>query len=228
MWILCNNLRADSLSDWTHLFNRNLKVRFMNRSILGAIFAVAVTATGFAQAGSSLSAVVPLTAGQTLESGNGKYMLVMQASDGNLVVYRKSDMKVIWTTGKPAGAGAWAVVQTDKNFVVYSGPYPAYGTVAWSSGTGQAGLDDHSVNLSIWPDGKLTLMTSTSQGVPYWSTPGDSTVCPDGNAKTAYPICMRPGTKYQSNSYVYACTYAQAQVLANQFVNDGAVMGACH
>ena len=200
----------------------------MKRLILGGVFAAAMAATGFAQAGDSLSALVPLTAGQTLESGNGKYMLVMQGTDGNLVVYRKADGKVIWTTGKPAGAGAWAVVQTDKNFVVYSGPYPAHGTAAWSSGTAQAGVNDPTARLTIWPDGKLTLMTSTSQGVPYWSTPGDSTVCPDGNPKTAYPICMRPGTNYQSNSYVYACTYAQAQVLASQFVNAGAVMGTCH
>ncbi|MFD0008961.1 hypothetical protein ACFVJ4_42315 [Streptomyces sp. NPDC127178] len=53
--------------------------------------------------------------------------LIMQY-DGNLVMYRKRDNKAIWSTGTHGHHGAYAVMQTDGNFVVYtaSGKYPVY------------------------------------------------------------------------------------------------------
>jgi hypothetical protein len=69
-----------------------------------------------------------LAPGQELRSPNGDYRLIMQVSDGNLVLYRGST--ALWST-TPSGSGARAVMQGDGNFVVYRN-----GEAKWSSTTG--------------------------------------------------------------------------------------------
>jgi len=193
----------------------------MKHLIVKTLFVAAAVTAGMAQAGNVLPANTPLGPGQSLVSGNGKYMLVQQASDGNLVVYRKSDMKVIWTSGKLAGPNGWAVVQNDLNFVAYTGPYPTTGSAVWSSGTGKA-VNDPTAKLTLGEDGSLALSRSAST-TPYWTTLGDndSYVCADGSGRNAYPICTA-FPKY--TSFVYACTYTQAAMAASQMA---ATMGAC-
>lgn len=74
-------------------------------------------------------------------------------------------------------------------------------------------------------NGAVNLVNSSGQ--VYWSTPADPTVCWNGEPKTYYPICLRPGTNYQSNLSYAACSYAEAQAYASKFINDGAAMGMC-
>jgi hypothetical protein len=72
------------------------------------------------------AAAVPpstLVAGQTLMPGaamvapGGHVIMVMQ-TDGNLVEHR--DSQLIWATYTQGNPGAWAIMQPDGNFVIYS------------------------------------------------------------------------------------------------------------
>lgn len=56
--------------------------------------------------------------GQTLYSSNGWYRLVLQADDGNLVIYNKADVAV-WNTGTYGSQAAYAYFQADGNLVLY-------------------------------------------------------------------------------------------------------------
>lgn len=51
-------------------------------------------------------------------SGNLQYELVEQ-TDGNLVIYRASDGHSTWASGTVGDYNAWAVMQSDGNFVIY-------------------------------------------------------------------------------------------------------------
>lgn len=196
----------------------------MKRLFVTAMLAAMSAVFGYAHAASTLPGNTPLGPGQSLQSDNGKYILIMQQTDGNLVVYRKADMKVLWASGKLGGPNAWAVAQRDHNFVVYAGPLPANGAVVWQSGTVQP-VNDASTYLYIGLNGQVGI---SGTGGPFWTSPGDPDVCGDGNPKTSYPVCLRPGTKYQQNSFVSACTYADAQRIVAGFVNYGGAMGNCH
>lgn len=71
-----------------------------------------------------------LTAGQTINSPNGRYRMVMQG-DGNLVLYVHG--KALWSSVTNGNPGAFVGMQGDGNLVVYSA-----GKVAlWASGTDQ-------------------------------------------------------------------------------------------
>lgn len=73
----------------------------MKSSIRTAVFCtlVAVSLSTLAKEYSiSLSANTGLQSGDALYSSNKKYVLTLQAGDGNLVVYRTADMKPIWAT----------------------------------------------------------------------------------------------------------------------------------
>ena len=82
--------------------------------------------------GSVLSAGETLQPGWFLLSPNHQYELVMQASDGNLVLYQGGH--ALWSSGAQ-GAGAYAVMQSDGNFVIYNGGAARW----WSNTSGFAG-----------------------------------------------------------------------------------------
>ncbi|MEM9565351.1 MAG: hypothetical protein AAGA93_22200 [Actinomycetota bacterium] len=94
-----------------------------------------------------------LTSGETLRPGeeihspNGRYRLVMQASDSNLVLYDRNTP--LWATYTVGSGGARLVVQHDSNVVVYRGNTPLWHTVTH----GQAGP----VSLVVQDDGNLVL-----------------------------------------------------------------------
>jgi len=95
-----------------------------------------------------------LLAGQTLasnsciESQSGQYMVLMQ-SDGNFFIYNRSTGVVTWAANTYGHPGAYGVMQTDGDFVIYS----ASGTFLWHSGTsGQGGKI-----LRIINDGRLII-----------------------------------------------------------------------
>ena len=98
-----------------------------------------------------------LAPGERIISPNKQYSLVMQAGDGNLVLYRGSTP--LWAAGA-AGAGARAVMQGDGNLVVYNGSTPQ-----WSSNT--AGF--RGATLTIQDDGNLVVYHG-GRGVWTWSS----------------------------------------------------------
>jgi len=72
-----------------------------------------------------------LWSGQSLTDATGHYRLVMQPSDGNLVLYywdpsNNSIWNAVWATG-PRGPGAYATMGSNGNFVVY-GPWSNWAT----------------------------------------------------------------------------------------------------
>jgi subtilisin family serine protease len=93
-----------------------------------------------------------LTAGQYLRSTGGNFELVMQG-DGNLVQYQEG--VALWSSGTWGHPGAYAVLQGDSNFVIYS----ASGAPIWHApGTWGSGADrlvvQSDCNLVIYrPDG---------------------------------------------------------------------------
>jgi hypothetical protein len=98
-----------------------------------------------------------LLPGQFLTEGN--YELVMQ-TDGNLVLYLESQGEVLWASQTEGIGGAYAVMQSDGNFVVYS----TAGRALWASGTN----GDVGDELVLQPDGNLVVYGSN--GPPLWST----------------------------------------------------------
>jgi hypothetical protein len=94
------------------------------QSITAAAGGLGGSQTGIIVSGTSLV----LTANQFISSPNLQYELRMQG-DGNLVEYGPG--QVIWDSGTYGNPGAFAVLQGDGNFVVYS----AAGTALWDSGT---------------------------------------------------------------------------------------------
>lgn len=87
-----------------------------------------------------------LKQGQGVRSLNGEYLLIQQ-TDGNLVLYRGKT--ALWSTETGRNPGAYAVMQTDGNLVVYSAAKKAL----WSSNTsGHAGA-----SLAVQTDGNLVI-----------------------------------------------------------------------
>ena len=96
-----------------------------------------------------------LSAGQSITSPNGQYVLAMQ-TDGNLVVYGPSG--ALWASGT-SGAGNHVVMQSDGNLVVYN----SAGAALWQSGTGGR---SGAFELAMQSDGNLVIY---SAGGPIWS-----------------------------------------------------------
>ena len=106
-----------------------------------------------------------LTAGQSIESPNGRYRLTMQG-DGNLVEYH--DANVAWASGT-SSPGSRAVMQGDGNLVVYN----ASNTALWASGT------------SGHPGAYLVLGDAGEFGVR--STGGATLWAPGSSSRTSSP-----------------------------------------
>ncbi|RQR55055.1 peptidase S53 [Burkholderia sp. Bp9140] len=122
------------------------------------VFATATSAAGMANSSSGPAVWkggVTLTSGQSLTSGNGANVLVMQG-DGNLVLLRQGVPK--WSSRTYNHSGAYATMQTDGNLVVYS----SAGAPLWYSGTsGNPGAV-----TDVQDDGNVVIYSQ----VPGWST----------------------------------------------------------
>ena len=94
---------------------------------------------------------------EALTSADGRYRLVMQASDGNLVVYGPGGPE--WAS-ESSGTPSYTVLQSDGNLVVY-GPSGA----TWSSNTAGSGA----ARLVMQDDGNAVLYSSSAA---VWSTRG--------------------------------------------------------
>ncbi|HYC88577.1 MAG TPA: hypothetical protein VEO54_05150 [Thermoanaerobaculia bacterium] len=95
-----------------------------------------------------------LTAGQTLVSQNGLYLLILQ-HDGNLVLYKNGFAR--WATH--TGTGTRAVMQSDGNFVLYG----ASGSVWATNSSGHPGaylLVQNDGNVVVYAPGGRALFSS--------------------------------------------------------------------
>jgi hypothetical protein len=101
--------------------------------------------TGTGYLGDQLLAGASLPAGASVRSRDGRYRLVMQASDGNLVLYNGAS--ALWSTGA-YGAGSFAAMQGDGNFVVYTGSQ-----ARWSSNTARF----TAASLTVQDDGNVVV-----------------------------------------------------------------------
>ncbi|HMG65480.1 MAG TPA: hypothetical protein VK599_21240, partial [Streptosporangiaceae bacterium] len=108
---------------------------------------------------SAVPASTVIASGDEVVSPSRNYELRMQA-DGNLVLYPAGSAKPVWATGT-ASPGAFAQMQGDGNFVVYS---PA-DKALWSSGTGSPGSF-----LQVQADGNVVVYDSADKAL--WSRTG--------------------------------------------------------
>ncbi|PNG46822.1 MULTISPECIES: hypothetical protein [unclassified Variovorax] len=97
-----------------------------------------------------------LVPGQSIQSDNGQYRLVMQG-DGNLVYYRLPGMNVRFNTQTQNNPGAWAAMQGDGNLAVYPS---AGGSALWNAGVQSAGA-----RLAAQDDGNLAIYSSSGQAL---------------------------------------------------------------
>jgi len=132
------------------------KGTFSRHSVLAELPLLAVMAAipAAALGGDYLYGGTQLNIGQSIRSAQGKYSLVMQA-DGNLVMYR-NDGTVRYRLGS---TGWFAAMQTDGNFVEYSGMMaPVFNTET----SGHPGA-----LLHIQDDGNLVVYSKTF--APLWN-----------------------------------------------------------
>ncbi|MCQ4044856.1 hypothetical protein ACFOSC_17465 [Streptantibioticus rubrisoli] len=102
-----------------------------------------------------------ITSGQVIKPGwwtQGKRTFLVMQRDGNLVMYRKRDGKVIWSSGTHGHPGAYADMQSDGNLVIYRpGGGPSTGGALWSTGTrghsGAYAIMQDDGNLAIYKRG---------------------------------------------------------------------------
>ncbi|MDF2258548.1 hypothetical protein P2L57_23330 [Streptomyces ferralitis] len=106
--------------------------------------------------------------GQRLQAGSwtqAQYTRLVVQLDGNLVMYRKSDGKAIWSSGTSGHSGAYVYMQSDGNLVVYG----SSGGALWATGTwghsGAYAIMQNDGNLVVYKSGG-----GPSTGGSLWAT----------------------------------------------------------
>ncbi|MBZ5532066.1 MAG: hypothetical protein LAO20_11595 [Acidobacteriia bacterium] len=115
--------------------------------------------------GTYLMAGQRLNANQCISSPHGQYILLM-AGDGTFFIYDYAHNVGTWGPGTSGHPGAYAILQTDGNFVVYA----SNGVALWSSGT--SGTNANRLNME--DDGRVIIYRSvwnsgTSTGQFNWT-----------------------------------------------------------
>ncbi|MFJ6135244.1 trypsin-like serine protease [Kitasatospora sp. NPDC092286] len=121
-----------------------------------------------------------LASGQTLA---GRDLRLTMRADGNLTLTHKNAPNgIIWATGTGGNAGAYAEMQPDGNFVVYTADkHPIWNTATWSSPGGYLSLQDDG-NIVVykkgggplsggaaWGAGSTRIGSTIGSGQPVWS-----------------------------------------------------------
>lgn len=65
----------------------------------------------------------------------GTGCVAIMQSDGNFVLLRGSDGKVLWSSNTHGNPGAWMLAQSDGNIVVYPPGAPSAGRALWATNT---------------------------------------------------------------------------------------------
>jgi hypothetical protein len=99
-----------------------------------------------------------LTPGSSVQSPDGRLFLAMQ-TDGNLVLYFSPFgtsfwAEALWASNTGGNPGAWAIMQNDGNFVVYS----KSGAPLWATATGPNGSF-----VKLQNDGNLVVYQATAR-----------------------------------------------------------------
>lgn len=105
-----------------------------------------------------LLSAVRLQAGQSRTSANGKYRLVYQVTDGNVVLYRETDHLPVWATNTFLVDG-YLELHGDGNLVQHD----VTGVPMWASDT--AGHPGGTLEVQV--DGNLVLSDASG---PYWAS----------------------------------------------------------
>jgi RHS repeat-associated protein len=92
-----------------------------------------------------------INANQCIVSPHGQYMLYM-GPDGNFFIYDIAHAAGTWGPGTYGHPGAYAILQTDGNFVVYD----VNGTALWNSGTNGT----YAERLDMNDDGRILIWKS--------------------------------------------------------------------
>jgi len=101
-----------------------------------------------------------LASGQKIVSPNQCFVLTMQY-DGNLVLYRFSDARALWSTNTQDRGTFKACMQEDGNFVTYA----PKGIYTWATNT----VGNNKASLKLLDDGNLVMYAFNSNNV-VWST----------------------------------------------------------
>jgi RHS repeat-associated protein len=196
-------------------------------------------------------ATVTLTGGRTIPSGtsltSAATRLTMQA-DGNLVLSALNTGKTLWSSGTSGHPGAWAIFQTDGNFVVYDTSH----TALWSSGTSSNGTklqiqNDadmavyNSAGTATWKSNTLHLATVADATTRYTYTPRgqiESVKDTAGNTWSyGYDFLGRPTTqtdpnvgtssfdKYDASGNLLQMTDSRGQVMSYSYDWNNRVTG---
>ncbi|MFB9964046.1 hypothetical protein [Sinosporangium siamense] len=99
-----------------------------------------------------------LNPGQTIQSPNGQYKLIMQR-EGNLVLY-SSDNRPKWTTPTAGNPGARAVMQREGNLVIYTSDNRA----KWATNTAR----NPGAYLAVQNAGNIVLYSKDNK--PLWTS----------------------------------------------------------
>lgn len=71
----------------------------------------------------------------TNTNGKGSHCVAIMQHDGNLVLLRGGDGKVLWASGTHRNPGAWLSAQWDGNVVLYPKGQAAAGRALWATNT---------------------------------------------------------------------------------------------
>jgi hypothetical protein len=134
----------------------------------GYFSAAAPTPCGTLQAGQTLAS------GAVLSSCDGAYNLVVQATDGNLVLYQGS--KALWASNTSGHPGDWLVMQGDGNLVLYS----STNVPLWNSGTG----GNAGAYFVVQTDSNLVVYDGST---PLWARTGTSYAHPQKAGPSSAP-----------------------------------------
>lgn len=189
---------------------------------MATLFAGSASATTMYVSGISTNSIhnLYLFPGDTIISDNMKYQAMFQ-QDGNLVIYRLSDQKVIWSSGSQGRNGQYALLKKDHSFAIY-GPDSQ---PVWSIGISHPVFDP---NTRLWlsDDGRISMTgmlypNQPVQQTTWWSAGRDNWVpsCDGGAAPSLYAVCT-----YNMTVTMKACSAAEASSYA---VQNGGYAGAC-
>jgi hypothetical protein len=182
-----------------------------------------IALSSVAQAANTLPTGVILSKGQSLMSNNGIYMLIMQPTDGNLVLYYVAPGGATTPLGWSSGTGGhYAVQQDDGNFCVYR----ANNTWQWTSQTGGRPISQD-YKFVLGDDGGLTIYGPQNTVVRNVHA-ADGNCGSSGRAPRGYPACkyggLPPSGGPNQNITVIARCGVEARNLA---LAQGASLGAC-
>jgi peptidoglycan/xylan/chitin deacetylase (PgdA/CDA1 family) len=130
--------------------------------------------------GTAVAAGTTLPSGSHVDSPGGQYSLVMQAG-GNLVLYTDTH-RAVWASRTNGFPGAFARMQGDGNFVIYSGR-----RVIWATGTG----GHPGAELWVETDARLVIARGRTR---WWTSRSQNFLLASGEQLRSGWYLTSPGT----------------------------------